>query len=108
MPGNLKDILRIAGARLFNLQTRRRSWIVGKEHYDIGNDLFARMLDPHMQYSCAYWREAETLEQAQNAKLKMICEKLQLKPGMRLLDIGCGWEGWQPTPRKTMALALMA
>ena len=93
MPGNLKDILRIAGARLFNLQSRRRSWIVGKEHYDIGNDLFARMLDPHMQYSCAYWREADTLEQAQNAKLKMICEKLQLKPGLRLLDIGCGWGG---------------
>ena len=93
MPGNLKDILRIAGARLFNLQSRRRSWIVGKEHYDIGNDLFARMLDPHMQYSCAYWREADTLEQAQDAKLKMICEKLQLKPGMRLLDIGCGWGG---------------
>ncbi|MFH7826089.1 cyclopropane fatty acyl phospholipid synthase [Kluyvera chengduensis] len=93
VPGNLKDILRVVSARLFNLQSRSRSWIVGKEHYDIGNDLFALMLDPHMQYSCGYWRHAQSLEEAQNAKLEMICEKLQLKPGMRLLDIGCGWGG---------------
>lgn len=93
VPGNLKDILRVVSARMFNLQSRSRSWIVGKEHYDIGNDLFALMLDPHMQYSCGYWRHAQTLEEAQNAKLKMICEKLQLEPGMRLLDIGCGWGG---------------
>ncbi|HDX3190917.1 TPA: cyclopropane fatty acyl phospholipid synthase [Escherichia coli] len=52
-----------------------------------------QLLDPFMQYSCAYWKDADNLESAQQAKLKMICEKLQLKPGMRVLDIGCGWGG---------------
>ena len=93
LPHHFKDTLRIAGARLFNLQSKKRAWIVGKEHYDLGNDLFSRMLDPFMQYSCAYWKDADNLESAQQAKLKMICEKLQLKPGMRVLDIGCGWGG---------------
>jgi len=93
LPHHLKDTLRIAVARLSNLQSRKRAWIVGKEHYDLGNDLFRLMLDPYMQYSCAYWKEATTLEQAQEAKLKMICDKLQLQPGQRLLDIGCGWGG---------------
>lgn len=74
-------------------RVKKRAWIVGKEHYDLGNDLFSRMLDPFMQYSCAYWKDADNLESAQQAKLKMICEKLQLKPGMRVLDIGCGWGG---------------
>lgn len=55
LPHHFKDTLRIAGARLFNLQSKKRAWIVGKEHYDLGNDLFSRMLDPFMQYSCAYW-----------------------------------------------------
>lgn len=93
LPSHLKDILRIARARLFNMQTRHRAWQVGKEHYDLGNDLFNAMLDPNMQYSCAYWKDADTLADAQVAKLKMICEKLQLKPGMKVLDIGCGWGG---------------
>lgn len=93
LPHHLKDTLRIAAARLFNLQNKKRAWIVGKEHYDLGNDLFSRMLDPQMQYSCAYWKEATTLEEAQLAKLRLICKKLQLTPGMRVLDIGCGWGG---------------
>ncbi|HEY0209062.1 cyclopropane fatty acyl phospholipid synthase [Acerihabitans sp.] len=93
LPHHLKDTLRIAAARLMNLQSRKRAWIVGKEHYDLGNDLFEMMLDPYMQYSCGYWNKATTLVQAQQDKLKMICEKLQLRPGMTLLDVGCGWGG---------------
>ncbi|MBS9438512.1 cyclopropane fatty acyl phospholipid synthase [Photorhabdus noenieputensis] len=93
MPNNLKDTMRIAITRLRNLQTPKRSWIVGHQHYDLGNDLFTRMLDPYMQYSCGYWKQAKTLEQAQLDKLKLICEKLELSPGMTLLDIGCGWGG---------------
>lgn len=93
LPTHLRDWFFITAARLLNLQSRRRAWIVGKEHYDLGNDLFQQMLDPWMQYSCGYWPEAETLEEAQRNKLALICHKLQLKPGMSLLDIGCGWGG---------------
>ncbi|MGL4601792.1 MAG: cyclopropane fatty acyl phospholipid synthase [Plesiomonas sp.] len=93
LPSHFQDTLRILKARVFNMQTRLRAWQVGKEHYDLGNDLFNAMLDPYMQYSCAYWKDAQTLEQAQEAKLGMICDKLQLKPGMKVLDIGCGWGG---------------
>ncbi|MEG3113131.1 MULTISPECIES: cyclopropane fatty acyl phospholipid synthase [unclassified Pantoea] len=93
LPHHFKDTLRIAAARLTNLQSKKRAWMVGKEHYDLGNDLFTLMLDPYMQYSCAYWKDATTLEAAQEAKLDMICRKLQLEPGMSLLDIGCGWGG---------------
>ena len=71
LPHHFKDTLRIAGARLFNLQSKKRAWIVGKEHYDLGNDLFSRMLDPYMQYSCGYWKEAQSLEAAQQAKLDL-------------------------------------
>ncbi len=78
---------------LFNLQSPRRAFQVGEQHYDIGNDVFEAMLDPTMSYSCGYWRDAQTLEQAQRDKLDLICRKLELKPGERLLDIGCGWGG---------------
>ncbi len=79
--------------QLVNLQSRQRAFDVAERHYDIGNDLFKTMLDPTMSYSCGYWAHANTLEQAQLAKLDMICRKLQLQPGERLLDIGCGWGG---------------
>ncbi len=78
-------------ARLFNLQNLRRAWRVGEIHYDTGNEFFAAMLDSRMAYTCGYWAQAHTLEEAQTAKLDLVCRKLGLAPGMRLLDIGCGW-----------------
>ena len=83
---------RLAGA-LFNLQKPSRSYTVGKRHYDVGNDLFKAMLDPMMIYSCAYWNGATSLEKAQENKLRLVFDKLGLQPGMKLLDIGCGWGG---------------
>lgn len=79
---------------LTNRQTYRRARKNAAHHYNIGNDLYERMLDKRMIYSCAYWKDAKTLEEAQEAKLKLICEKLELKKGMILLDIGCGWGGF--------------
>ncbi len=77
--------------KLMNMQSARRAWQVGQLHYDLGNDFFAAMLDRRMTYTCGYWAEADDLEDAQAAKLDLICRKLGLEPGMRLLDIGCGW-----------------
>lgn len=76
-----------------NLQRPARAFRIGKRHYDVGNALFERMLDSHMNYSCGYWKDAADLEAAQQAKMRLICEKLKLAPGMKVLDIGCGWGG---------------
>lgn len=92
-PARFSDLIRVVFARFVNLQSRKRAWQVGEVHYNLGNDLFSRMLDPHMQYSCGYWKESNELSEAQEKKLSLICEKLKLKPGMTLLDIGCGWGG---------------
>ena len=78
-------------ARLQNLQSGRRSFVVGERHYDLGNDLYEAMLGQRLVYSCGYWREAGNLDDAQVAKLDLICRKLGLQPGMRVLDVGCGW-----------------
>lgn len=80
-------------ARMINLQSKARAAMVAKRHYDIGNDLFERMLDPSMNYSCGYWLQADTLAGAQQDKMELVARKLQLQPGMKLLDIGCGWGG---------------
>jgi cyclopropane-fatty-acyl-phospholipid synthase len=76
---------------LFNLQSFRRAFEVGEKHYDIGNDLFSKMLGETMIYSCGYWKEADGLDAAQKNKMDLICRKLDLRPGQRILDIGCGW-----------------
>jgi len=83
-----------AKAKLQNRQTVSRAAENASAHYDIGNDLYERMLDSRMIYSCGYWADAGDLEAAQVAKLDLICRKLALEPGMRLLDIGCGWGGF--------------
>ncbi len=90
---SLREVFLGLKARLINMQTRRRSVTVGEVHYDVGDDLYTRMLDPYMQYSCGYWKDAQTLAQAQEAKIDLVCRKLGLEPGMRVLDIGCGWGG---------------
>ena len=78
--------------RLRNAQTGKGAYEVARRHYDLGNDLFAAMLDSAtMSYTCGYWNAANTLEEAQVAKVDLLCRKLALQPGMRVLDIGCGW-----------------
>jgi cyclopropane-fatty-acyl-phospholipid synthase len=77
-----------------NLQSISRAFQVAEQHYDIGNDLFSLMLDKTMMYTCGYWtKDVNTLEESQLAKLDLVAKKLDLKPGMKVLDIGCGWGG---------------
>ncbi|HEX9608821.1 MAG TPA: cyclopropane fatty acyl phospholipid synthase [Candidatus Paceibacterota bacterium] len=78
-------------ARLINLQSASRAFQVGKAHYDVGNDLYRAMLDRRMTYTCGYWKEAKDLTEAQEHKLDLICKKIGLQRGDRVLDIGGGW-----------------
>lgn len=77
--------------RLFNLQCKSKAFVVGERHYDLGNDLYRAMLDKRMTYTCGYWKNAKNLDEAQEAKLDLVCRKIGLKPGDKVLDIGCGW-----------------
>lgn len=84
----------ILKAVVLNNGSKSMAFQIGEKHYDIGNELYRNMLDKRMVYSCAYWKDAKNLDEAQEAKLDLICRKLGLHPGMRVLDIGCGWGGF--------------
>ncbi|MBF8292734.1 MAG: cyclopropane fatty acyl phospholipid synthase [Steroidobacteraceae bacterium] len=86
----LDDYWYAARARLFNLP-KRRPFEIGRRHYDLGNDLYRAMLGRRLVYSCAYWRQARDLDEAQEHKLDLVCRKLGLGSGMQVLDLGCGW-----------------
>lgn len=81
-------------SKVFNLSSRNDAFKVGRIHYDLDGELYKTMLDKNMIYTCAYWQDARTLEEAQEQKLKLVCDKLDIQPGMRVLDIGCGWGGF--------------
>ncbi|OOG52742.1 cyclopropane-fatty-acyl-phospholipid synthase [Rhodanobacter sp. B05] len=87
----LDTLLAHLKARFINLQRGERAFEIGKAHYDLGNDLFRAMLGRYTVYSCGYWARADNLDDAQAAKLDLVCRKLQLQTGQRVLDIGCGW-----------------
>jgi len=88
---NFASVVAITKAFLFNQQSGKDAFTVGEVHYDLGNDLYEAMLDKRMVYTCGYWKDAKNLDEAQEAKLDLICRKVGLKKGDRVLDIGCGW-----------------
>jgi cyclopropane-fatty-acyl-phospholipid synthase len=89
----LPNLWAVLTAFFVNQQTIHRSGKVGRVHYDLSNDFFEAMLDPNMQYSCALFDQGDDLAAAQLRKLEWVCQRLRLRPGLRLLDIGCGWGG---------------
>jgi cyclopropane-fatty-acyl-phospholipid synthase len=91
--GRFSKGIRAIQDSLINRQSPRRAFVIGRRHYDRSVELFEAMLDSRLLYSSGYWKTAETLEEAQEAKCDLICRKLGLKPGLRLLDIGCGFGG---------------
>jgi cyclopropane-fatty-acyl-phospholipid synthase len=88
---NAALVFHVIKARLFNRQSSTRAFEVGIMHYDLGNDLYIAMLDKRLNYTCAYWKNSHNLDDAQEAKLELVCRKVNVKPGMRILELGCGW-----------------
>jgi len=78
---------------IINRQRKAHSAEVAHQHYDLGNDIYEAMLDRNMQYTCGYWKNATSLDQAQKNKLDLICRKIKLAPGMKVLELGGGFGG---------------
>jgi len=91
---NLPTIALLLKATILNTQNKVRAKKVGKQHYDLSTKLYESFLDPYNQYTCGYWKKAKNLNEAQEAKLHLICKKLKLSPKDKVLDIGCGWGGF--------------
>lgn len=89
----LKQYFYIISHRIFNFQNKLRAKEVAEKHYNLGNDLYSAMLDSSMNYSCGYWKYAKNLEESQVDKMELICKKMMLRPGLKVLDLGCGWGG---------------
>jgi cyclopropane-fatty-acyl-phospholipid synthase len=92
--GDRRRLPHVLRARLQNMQSPAKAFEVGQKHYDLGNDLYRAMLDKRLCYTCGYWKTATTLDEAQEAKLDLVCRKIGLKEGMSVLELGCGWGGW--------------
>jgi cyclopropane-fatty-acyl-phospholipid synthase len=86
-----KNLLHVLSARLVNYGAKAKAFEVAERHYDLDHHLFEAMLDKRMTYSCGYWANADSLDEAQENKLDLVCRKIGLRPGMKVLDIGCGW-----------------
>jgi len=84
-------LLQTVKAIVMNPQRKSKAFEIGEHHYDIGNELYKIMLDKRLTYTCGYWKNSKNLDSAQEAKLDLVCRKIGLKPGMTVLDIGCGW-----------------
>jgi cyclopropane-fatty-acyl-phospholipid synthase len=89
--GSLGMVWRVVRAKLFNRQSAGRAYQVGLRHYDLGNDLYRAMLDKRLNYTCGYWKEAANLDEAQEAKLELVCRKIGAREGMSILELGCGF-----------------
>ena len=84
-------LFKIAWNFILNSGRKSKAFEIGEKHYDIGYDLFRAMLDKRLTYTCGYWKDAKNLDEAQEAKLDLVCKKIGLKSGQRILDIGSGW-----------------
>ena len=91
---NLPGKIEMCKSKLINQQSKIKSQKVANVHYDLGNEMYAKMLGDTMQYTCAYWKNTQTLDEAQENKIDLICKKLDLQKGDKVLELGCGWGGF--------------